>query len=88
MKKNIPSKILKQLIDPPDKTILLSVSFDETDRTKELKVEVFKEHYVLNTFSLVGNVGGQMGLMIGFSFLGCFGWLTSWVKLVWKNTLG
>ena len=93
VKKNVPSKVLKQLIDPPDKTILLSVSFDETDwskadRTKELKVEVFKEHYVLNTFSLVGNVGGQMGLMIGFSFLGCFGWLTSWVKLVWKNTLG
>ena len=37
--------------------------------TKELDVEVLTEYYVWNTFSLVGNVGGQMGLFISFHLL-------------------
>ena len=36
---------------------------------------VFKEYFVLSWAKLVGNIGGTLGLLIGFSFLGSFEWI-------------
>ena len=73
-----------------NESLLLALSFDDLDcsngdGTKELEVEVWKEYYIMSGFSLVGNLGGQMGLFIGFSFLGCFSWLLSWIQSFWRQ---
>ena len=52
------------------------------DRSKELELEVLTEYYVTDMFSLVGNVGGQLGLFVSFSFIGCFGWLMNHSKML------
>ena len=76
---------VEELLDKPDETFILSISFDDLDwsngdRKKELLVDVFKEYYVWTEFSLVGSIGGQMGLFVGFSFLGCSGWLIGRIR--------
>ena len=73
-----------------NESLLLALSFDDLDcsngdGTKELEVEIWKEYYIMSGFSLVGNLGGQMGLFIGFSFLGCFSWLLSWIQSFWRQ---
>ena len=45
------------------------------DRGLELKVEVKKEYLLWSITTLVGNVGGQLGLFLGFSFAGFMAWL-------------
>ena len=37
--------------------------------------EVHKEFWAMTGMSLVGNVGGQLGLCLGFSFIGFSGWV-------------
>ena len=76
-------------LEPTGLLLILHISFDyldwsRGDRTKELELEVLSEYYVWNAFSLVGNVGGQLGLFISFSFIGCFGWLMEHVKKLLK----
>ena len=44
-------------------------------------VSVTEESYVWNTNSLIGTVGGTLGLFIGFSFHGTFDWVLD--KIVW-----
>ena len=34
-----------------------------------------KEYLILNDMSLIGNVGGTLGMFVGFSFIGTFEWL-------------
>ena len=82
-------RVVQALLSQPQVTTLLHISFDyldwsRGDRTKELELEVLSEYYLWNAFSLVGNVGGQMGLFISFSFIGCFGWLMEHVKKLLK----
>ena len=38
----------------------------------------------MSAMSLVGNVGGQLGMFIGFSFLGLFDWIVSVAIKVWE----
>ena len=83
-------EVVSQLLEGKDKSVIFSLSFDDLDwlkgdRTKELQVDIFTEYYVSNIFSLIGNVGGQMGLFIGFSFIGCFVWSMKWIKLAWNS---
>ena len=83
-------KIVSQLLEVQDQSLIFSLSFDDLDwskgdRTKELQVDIFTEYYVSNIFSLIGNVGGQMGLFIGFSFIGCFVWSMKWIQLAWNS---
>ena len=42
---------------------------------QSLRVDVHKEHWALTDISLVGNIGGQLGLCIGFSLTGFIAWL-------------
>ena len=37
--------------------------------------EVHKEFWAMTGMSLIGNVGGQLGLCLGFSFIGFSGWV-------------
>ena len=72
-------EVVQTLLDGPDETVLFYVAFDSSDwsngdRARELQVEVQREYYVCNEFALVANVGGQVGLFLGGSFLGCFEW--------------
>ena len=34
-----------------------------------------KEYLIMNEMSLVGNVGGTLGMFVGFSFIGTIEWL-------------
>ena len=68
--------ILKLRIDLPD--------WSKGDRTKELQLDVYTEYYVWSGVNLVGNVGGQLGLFIGFSFLGSWVWLMSKAQMLWS----
>ena len=36
---------------------------------------VHKETPVWGPFQLLGNIGGTMGMFVGFSFSGCIGWI-------------
>ena len=36
---------------------------------------VYKEYLIMSEISLIGNVGGTLGLFVGFSFLGTSEWL-------------
>ena len=36
--------------------------------------DIYKEYYVWSLFALVGNIGGIMGMTVGFSFIGIIGW--------------
>ena len=82
-------EVVQQMFSKQRQSIILSLSFDaldwsKGDRNKELQVEVFTEYYVSNTFSMIVSVGGQMGLFIGFSFIGCFVWFMKWVQGAWS----
>ena len=79
------SKILDS--DDLDNTIILQLRIDHLDWSKgdwskELSLDVYTEYYVWTGVSLIGNVGGQLGLFIGFSFLGSWVWLMSKVHLI------
>ena len=81
------SKILGS--DDVDDTIILKLRIDlpdwsKGDRTKELQLDVYTEYYIWSGVSLVGNVGGQLGLFIGFSFLGSWVWLMSKAQMIWS----
>ena len=39
--------------------------------------KVFKETYIIDKIQMIGNIGGTLGLMIGFSFLTCLEWICS-----------
>ena len=40
---------------------------------------IFTEYYVLGDLELVGTIGGTLGLMIGFSFMGSIVSIAEWV---------
>ena len=80
-------EVVQAMLGEPEDAILLHISFDfldwtRGDRSKELELEVLTEYYVTDMFSLVGNVGGQLGLFVSFSFIGCFGWLMNHSKML------
>ena len=53
-------------------------------RASKLMVNVYKENLVWSGFILIGNVGGQMGMFVGFSFSGCIGWTLRTFALLWN----
>ena len=40
---------------------------------------VHEQYYIYSSFALVGNIGGTLGLLIGFSFSGSITWLLDMV---------
>ena len=51
-------------------------------KTLDLKVDVYMEHLAWTGTALLGNVGGNFGLMIGFSFLGLLSWALNIMRKV------
>ena len=49
------------------------------DRGIELKVDFYEEYLLWSVASLVGNVGGMLGMTIGFSF---FGYIGMWLDII------
>ena len=43
--------------------------------TKRVQKVVHKEYWALTEISLIGNIGGQLGLCVGFSFTGFIAWM-------------
>ena len=81
--------VVNDLLDKPKESIVFSITFDHKDwskgeRSKYLVVDVYEEYQVWNGISLIGNIGGQMGLLVGFSFLGCSDWFIKIVPKAWK----
>ena len=54
-------------------------------RSEEPFKTVMTEYYVTTGLSLVGNVGGTLGMFIGFSFLGTAEWLLNVAETVIKG---
>ena len=53
-------------------------------KNKKLKT-VKTEHLIMSWMSLVGNVGGTLGLFVGFSFITTSEWLFTISKQIWKR---
>ena len=54
-------------------------------RSEEPYKIVCKEYLIMSGISLVGNVGGMLGLFIGFSFLGISEWIVDGLTKVWAT---
>ena len=50
--------------------------------TNQVQKDIYKEYWTWTGITLVGNVGGHLGLFVGFSFTGTFAWMLSWVKKI------
>ena len=44
------------------------------------------EYLILEDLNLIANVGGTLGLTVGFSFIATIEWLTNGVAKVWKKS--
>ena len=56
-------------------------------RSKEL-FKTVKQEYLVNSFlSLVGNIGGTMGMFIGFSIIGMFESMTAYLDILCKRLI-
>ena len=45
--------------------------------TKTPRKTIKQEHYILSGLSFLGNIGGILGIFVGFSILGTTEWITS-----------
>ena len=46
-------------------------------RSDRPRIKVYKENLVWGGLELLGNIGGQLGMFIGFSFCGCVIWMVN-----------
>ena len=56
-------------------------------RKIEPSKSVEEEYLVWDVYSLIGNVGGSMGILVGFSFLALIGGAIDILANIWKKTL-
>ena len=75
------------------KLYMVSVHFhgwDWSDRewSNEFLVDVYRENLVWTPLNLLGNIGGQLSLWIGFTCTGSFSWIVSILPKVWKICKG
>ena len=54
-------------------------------RTDKPYKTVKTEQLIMSVMSLVGNVGGTLGMCVGFSFLGTSEWIMTVVIQLWRN---
>ena len=69
---------MKMLLDDPTYSFMFDVAFDHPDSSRgdeKLHVRILEERLLWTGLDLVGMVGGQMGLFLGFSFMGSIAWL-------------
>ena len=59
-------------------------AFDVPRATKDVKNQATKmvktEYLLMNGYTLVGNVGGTLGMFVGFSFIGAIEWILDGIK--------
>ena len=46
---------------------------------------VMKEYFIVNAMSLVGNIGGTLGMFIGFSFIATSEWFLNTLLRFWRK---
>ena len=51
--------------------------------TKTIK----QEHYIISGLAFIGNVGGILGIFIGFSILDATGWISSVIQSMHKRMM-
>ena len=71
----------------PNNSFLFYLDMDSPEGTQgvysdELKVEVHTEHLAWTFKSLIGNIGGYLGLCVGFSFTGLISWMLNMLPRV------
>ena len=69
---------MKMLLDEPTLFLMFDVAFDHPDSSRgdeKLHVRILEERLLWTGIELVGMVGSQMGLFLGFSFMGSIAWL-------------
>ena len=75
---NISHNDIQKLLDEPENSFMIFIAFDNPDWSRgdeKLHVRILEEHLLWTGMDLVSMVGGQMGLFIGFSFMGTIVWL-------------
>ena len=70
--------------------LLIHVKFDTDassmgEQGQGTKVNVLTERPEWNAITFIGNIGGQLGLLVGFSFLGSFGWMLDTGQRIWQH---
>ena len=58
-------------------------SYQSTTETTDSKApyKIVKQEYLVNSWiSLVGTIGGTLGMFVGFSLIGTFEWVNSFVR--------
>ena len=63
---------MKMLLGEPTRSFMFDVAFDHPDSSRgdeKLHVRIQEERLLWTGIDLVGMVGGQMGLFLGFSFI-------------------
>ena len=72
-----------------DQELVIEVKFDtEPESVWNLRsLDGFKtiktEYLIISTLSLIGNVGGTMGMFVGFSFIGTSEWSLASAQTLW-----
>ena len=73
----------------PQKAIVLGYEFETPKYSRDIRSKAphktVKTEYVINTLvSLIGTVGGTMGMFVGFSIIGMFESLMAHLDMFWK----
>ena len=56
-------------------------------RSKKIFKKVKEQYYITNEISLVGNVGGTLGMFVGFSIIGTSESFITLIGYVWKRLM-
>ena len=52
-------------------------------RSSQVTKMIYTENLVVNEFTLLGNIGGQMGMLVGFSFSSFASWILGQLVHLW-----
>ena len=82
MRDILNGRVVDELMKNQDKNYMFWISFTASDSTRgeytdQIQIQVSKEYKTLTMISIVGNIGGQLGLFVGFSCTGFIAWMLS-----------
>ena len=87
---HLPEKAMDTLFSNVTQALMFHATFDTAassigEEGHGIKVNVFTERPEWNIITFIGNIGGQMGLLVGFSFLGSIGWMLDMGQRIWQR---